>query len=399
MARLTGSMSYRPAERFDEVTYAIRDVLGPARELEAEGHEILKLNIGDPCAFDFEPPTKLVEAYQQGAEEAGYSDSQGSQASREAIARYEQARGVDVGPEDIVVTTGTSEALNLLLASVLGPGDEVLIPGPAYPPYVSIPRIVAAKSRAYPTRLEDGWTPDPDAIRERITDQTQALVVISPNNPTGATIPEATLREICELAWEEELLLITDDIYWELSFVQRPPTAGAIGDGPVVVLDGLSKSWLVPGWRAGWMAFRDPDGELAGIQETVMKQARLRLCSPAPMQAAIANALRVDAPHFDEVRDTLEARARLVHDRVSGTDALSMAEPEGAFYAFIRIDDLDGRDDKAWVLDLLETEHVLTVHGSGFGEAGTGHFRMVYLAPEPVLEDAMDRIVRFAESS
>ncbi|PSG96540.1 alanine aminotransferase [Thermoplasmatales archaeon SW_10_69_26] len=390
-------MPYEPAERFDQVSYAIRDVLGPARELEAQGHDVLKLNIGDPCAFDFEPPTKLLEAHRQGARPAGYSPSQGSRSAREAIARYERSRGVDVGAEDVVVTTGTSEALGLLLASVLDPGEEVLIPGPAYPPYVSLPLITSAQSRAYPCRMEDGWAPDPDAIRERIDEDTQALVVISPNNPTGATIPEDVLEEICEIAWEHELLLITDDIYWELSFGQRPTTAGAIGQGPVVVLDGLSKSWLVPGWRAGWMAFRDPDDELAGIKETVMKQARLRLCSPAPMQAAIANTLTPNADHLDDVRRRLRRRAETVYERVQSTQALSMAKPEGAFYAFVRIDDLEG-SDKDWVLDLLEEEQVLTVHGSGFGDAGTGHFRMVYLPPVDVLEDAMDRIVRFAES-
>lgn len=390
-------MPYRPAERFDEVSYAIRDVLGPAKQLEAQGHEVLKLNIGDPCAFDFEPPAKLVEAYQQGAHDAGYSDSQGSPAARQAIARYERSRGVDVGPDDVVITTGTSEALSLLLASVLGPGDEVLIPGPAYPPYVSIPRIFAAHSVAYPSRLEDGWAPDPDGIRDRITERTRALVVISPNNPTGAIVPEQTLEEICELAWENDLLLVTDDIYWELSFGERPTTAGAIAGGPVVVLDGLSKSWLVPGWRAGWMAFRDPDDELTDIKETVMKQARLRLCSPAPVQTAIARALRADADHLQDVRETLERRARLVHDRVQATEALSMAEPEGAFYAFIRIEALDDLDDKTWVLELLEQEKVLVVHGSGFGDAGRGHFRMVYLAPEKTLDGALDRIVRFAE--
>ncbi len=386
----------QPAERFDEVSYAIRDVLGPARELERDGHDVLKLNIGDPCAFDFQPPTKLVEAYRRGAEDAGYSNSQGSQAAREAIARYEQARSVDVAPEDVVVTTGTSEALSLLLASVLGPGDEVLIPGPAYPPYVSIPRVFAAHSVAYPTRLEDGWVPDPDAVRERVTEDTKALVVISPNNPTGAVVPEDTLEELCQIAWDNDLLLITDDIYWELSFGERPTTAASISDGPVVALGGLSKSWLVPGWRAGWMAFRDPDDELAGIKETVMKQARLRLCPPSPMQAAIAGALTPNAGHLSQVRARLRERAELVHERVQASDALSMAEPEGAFYAFVRIEDLDG-PDKDWVLDLLEEEKVLTVHGSGFGDAGAGHFRMVYLAPPDTLDTAMDRIVEFAE--
>jgi len=390
-------MPYEPAERFDQVSYAIRDVLGPARELEAQGHDVLKLNIGDPCAFDFEPPAKLVEAYQQGAPDAGYSDSQGDLEAREAIARYEQARGVDVRPDDVVCTTGTSEALSLLLASVLGPGDEVLIPGPAYPPYVSLPRVVSAESRAYPTRLEDGWAPDPDAVRERVNEDTQALVVISPNNPTGSVVPEDTLEELCQIAWDHDLLLITDDIYWELSFGERPTTAASIGDGPVVALGGLSKSWLVPGWRAGWMAFRDPDDELAEIKETVMKQARLRLCPPSPMQAAIARVLQPGADHLDDVRDRLRSRAELVHEAVTSTDALSMAEPEGAFYAFVRIEDLDG-SDKEWVLDLLREEKVLTVHGSGFGDTGGGHFRMVYLAPEDTLSEAMDRIVRFAEA-
>ncbi len=392
-------MGYPPAPRFDDVSYAIRDVLAPARRLEEDGHDVLKLNIGDPCAFDFTPPDKLVEAYQQGAHDAGYSDSQGTHAARRTVARYENARGVDVHPEDILLTTGTSEALNLLLASVLGPGDEVLIPGPAYPPYVSIPRIVSAQSTPYPTRLEDDWTPNPDAIRERITPQTKALVVISPNNPTGSTIPRSTLEEICHIAWENDLLLITDDIYWELSFDERPTTAGAIGDGPVVVLGGLSKSWLVPGWRAGWMAFRDPDDELAAIKETVMKQARLRLCAPAPMQTAIASTLRPNADHLDPLRSTLATRAQIVHERIQATDALAMAPPQGAFYAFIRIEDPGERSDKEWVLDLLEQEHVLTVHGSGFGHAGSGHFRMVFLPPEDELQEALDRIIRFAEAS
>lgn len=392
-------MPYEPASRFEDVTYAIRDVLLPAREIERQGHEVLKLNIGDPCKFDFQPPKSLLSAYREGAGDGGYADSAGSLASRQAIATYEQARGVDVAPEDVVVTTGTSEALSLLLASVLGPGEEVLIPGPAYPPYVSLPRVFAAHARAYPSTLEEGWAPDPEVVGELITDQTRALVLISPNNPTGATIPEATVKAMCELAWEHELLLITDDIYWELSFgEERPTTAGAVAGGPVVVLDGLSKSWLVPGWRAGWMAFRDPDDELAGIQETVMKQARLRLCSPAPMQHAIAKALVPDAPHFQTVRDKLAARAQVVADRISETDALEVSAPEGAFYAFVRINDLGGRTDRRWVLDLLEQEHVLTVHGSGFGQAGAGHFRMVFLPPEDVLDDALDRIIRFAES-
>ncbi len=393
-------MPYEPAGRFDGVSYAIRDVLGPAKALEAQGHKVLKLNIGDPCKFDFEPPKALLEAYREGASDGAYSDSEGSLPARQAIAGYEASRGVDIGPEDVILTTGTSEALSLLLASVLDPGDEVLIPGPAYPPYASLPLVYAAHARAYPTYLDDGWAPDPELIRKAITERTRAIVLISPNNPTGAILPEQTLREICEIAWEREILLITDDIYWELIFGEnRPVTAGALPGGPVVVLDGLSKSWLVPGWRAGWMAFRDPDDELAAIQEAVMKQARLRLCAPGPVQHAIAKALEPNASHFQPLREKLAARARLVEARLAETDALDVAPLEGAFYAFVRINELGGRTDKQWVLDLLEQEKVLTVHGSGFGEAGAGHFRMVFLPQEDVLEEALDRVIRFAESS
>ncbi|MDX1611036.1 MAG: aminotransferase class I/II-fold pyridoxal phosphate-dependent enzyme, partial [Candidatus Thermoplasmatota archaeon] len=200
-------MPYPPAERFAGVSYAIRDVLGPARELERQGHEVLKLNIGDPCKFDFQPPGPLLEAFRAGASDGGYGDSQGNPDAREAVAAYERARGIAVDEEDVIITTGTSEALGLLLSSVLNPGEEVLIPGPAYPPYTSLPLAFAAKAVAYPCKAEDGWAPDPEVVRAHITEKTRALVVISPNNPTGSVIPRPTMRALCELAWEHDLVM------------------------------------------------------------------------------------------------------------------------------------------------------------------------------------------------
>lgn len=390
-------MSIRGASRFAGVSYAIRDVLAPARALERDGHEVLHLNIGDPCKYDLQPPPELVEAAREGVADGRYMDSEGLSEARRAIAAYESSRGIACTPDDVVVTTGTSEALGLVASSILDPGDEILIPGPAYPPYVSLPLVYNARAVAYPTRPEDGWLPDPEIVRGLITERTRALVLISPNNPTGAVIPRETLRALAELAWEQDLLLVSDDIYGELYFGSAPPSAGSLQGGPVLVLNGLSKSFLVPGWRAGYMVFHDPEDALGDLYETVMKQARLRLSAPGPMQHAIAKALRPNAPHLAGLRRTLAARARVVVDAIAGTDALDIVAPEGAFYAFVGINGQAGQDDKSWVLDLLDKEKVLCVPGSGFGAAGKGHFRMVFLPPEEVLEEAMTRIVRHAE--
>ena len=387
----------RAARRFASVEYAIRDVLGPARALEKQGHKVTRLNIGDPCRFDFAPPEDLSFAFARHAGHAWYGESEGETVLRDAIARYENARGVACRGDDVFVTAGVSEALTMLCAAVLEPGDEILIPGPTYPPYVSVPLLSGAVPVEYVTRPEDGWAPDPEAVRRLITPRTKALVVISPNNPTGAVVPRASLEGLAALAKEHGLLFISDEIYGELYFGERPPSTAAVTDVPLVVVNGFSKSWLVPGWRMGYMVFRDPNGELAEVREAVLKQARLRLSAPLPQQLALAEVLRPDAPHFQPLRERIARRAKLVAERVRESPYLDVVEPQGAFYAFVKIKDLGGRTDKQWVLDLLQEEKVLTVHGSGFGKSGLGHFRVVVLPDEATLGDAMDRVTRFAK--
>lgn len=392
-------MRIRAARRFADVEYAIRDVLGPARALERAGHKVLRLNIGDPCRFDFEPPAELREAFVRHAGKAWYGESEGETPLREAIAVYERARGCDVRAEDVFVTAGVSEALAMLCGAVLEPGDEILIPGPTYPPYVSVPKMFGAVPVEYPSSGAEGWAPDLASVRALVTPRTKALVVISPNNPTGAVIPPRTLVGLAEIAREHGLLFVCDEIYGELWFEERLRSAAAHTDVPLVVVNGFSKAWLVPGWRMGYMAFRDRNGELAEVKEAVLKQARLRLSAPLPQQLALADVLRPDAPHFAPLRAKIARRAKLVAERVKESPYLDVVAPQGAFYAFVQVKDLGGRTDKQWVLDLLQEEKVLTVHGSGFGRSGTGHFRVVVLPDEATLDEACARIVKFAGRS
>jgi aspartate/methionine/tyrosine aminotransferase len=376
----------------------IRDVLGPARELERQGHKVLKLNIGDPDAYDFEPPAPLSAALRDAATLGRYADSEGMPDVRAAIAKYEKdVRGVDLKPEDVVFTAGVSEALSFLFGAMLEPGDEVLVPGPAYPQYLGVTSFYGAVPVEYPSTPERGWIPRIEDIAARVTPRTRAIAVISPNNPTGAIYPRETIRAIAKLAHERGLVLISDDIYSELVFAGDGVAPSCAQEpGPCVILNGFSKNWLVPGWRAGFVAFKH-DGELADIKEGVLKQARSRLSASYPIQIALAHALRAHAPHIPQLRKTLRERAEIVVKRVAETPHLTLAPPGGAFYALVGMPHNPWPTDKEWVLNLLKEEKVLVVHGSGFGRSAAGHFRTVILPPPDVLNAAFDGIVRFAD--
>jgi aspartate/methionine/tyrosine aminotransferase len=375
----------------------IRDVLAPARELEREGHKVLKLNIGDPDAYDFEPPASLAQALADAAKLGRYADSEGMPDVRQAITRYEkETRGLDLKPDDVVFTGGVSEALLFLFAALLEPGDEILVPGPAYPQYLGVTSFYGASPVEYPSRPEHGWIPRLEEIEARITPRTKAIAVISPNNPTGAVYPKSILQAIARLARERNLVLVADDIYAELVFDGHVAPSIAQEPGPCVILNGFSKNWLVPGWRAGYVAFKH-EGELAEIREGVLKQARSRLSASYPVQVALARALQAHAPHLPELRRRLKERAELVVKRVAETENLSLAAPRGAFYALVGVPRNPWPTDKEWVLHLLREEKVLVVHGSGFGMSAAGHFRSVILPPPETLNEAFDRIVRFAD--
>ncbi len=383
--------------RSKRIEYAIRDVVVPARELEKKGIEVLKLNIGDPIKYDFETPEHIRRAAAEAVmnSRSEYSPSEGLPELREAIVEKEREYGVDITTDDIVVTTGVTEALMLIFAAALNPGEEILVPGPTYPPYITYPAFYDGIPKTYRTVEEDGWQPDIDDIRRKITPKTKAIAVINPNNPTGAYYGEKVIREIADLAAEHNLFVISDEIYDKMLYDDEFVSPAKIAeDVPMIILNGISKVYLAPGWRIGYLAIRDVDGKLEDIRDGIMRQARARLCANTPLQLGYLAALKGPQDHIRATMEKLRRRRDYVVKRVSEIDGLSVVPPKGAFYMFIKIEGVE--DDKKFVLDLLMKKHVLTVHGSGFCPVyGKGHFRIVNLPPVDYLEEAFNRIEDF----
>ncbi len=403
---------YPAARRAAELEYAIRDVVIPAREIEKQGHKVLKLNIGDPGPFDFPVPEHMVQALAEGAQAGfnGYGPSEGDPELRHAIAEREGRRtGKTTSAEQVHIGTGVTEVLQMLFGATLSPGDEILIPDPAYSPYEGLAHYFDGRPIGYATNEQDGWQPDVDALRKQITPKTRAICLINPNNPTGALYSERRLKQIADLAAEHEdqLFLISDEIYDEMTLDgEHVPTAKVAKDQSVVALNGFSKVHLVTGWRMGYAVFHDPQGRLEQILDGFMRTARNRLCPSTIAQRAALAALTGPQDHVQATMEKLRTRRDVIVKGLNETPGVSCARPEGAFYAFPRIDPLaDGektpwKNDKEFVLDFLEKEHVLSVHGSGFGKQyGKDHFRVVFLPQEEVLAEAMKRLGRFMEKS
>lgn len=399
---------FAAARRATELEYAIRDVVIPARRIEAQGHQVLKLNIGDPAPFDFPVPPHMVEALAKATQTAaynGYGPSEGDPELRQAIADRERRRnGLSVDPNDVYVGTGVTEVLQMLLGATLSPGDEFLVPDPAYSPYEGLAKFFDATPTHYATDEADGWQPDVDAMRKAITPKTRAIALINPNNPTGALYSEKRLKEIVDLAGEHEdqLYLVSDEIYDDMTLDgKHVATAALTKDVPVVTLNGFSKVYLVTGWRLGHAIFHDPNGRLSRIRDGFERIGRNRLCPSSIGQRAAIAGLNGPQDHVHETQTKLRRRRDLVYKRLNEIPGLSTAKPQGAFYMFPKIEALaDGtgpwKDDKSFVLDLLEQQHVLTVHGSGFGrKCASGHFRLVFLPTEDILDEAMGRLERF----
>lgn len=386
-------------ERASEIEYAIRDILLPARELENKGIELLKLNIGDPNKYDFDTPEHikraLCDAVMTG--DNGYSPSEGELELREAIMERQRERGADIDVSDIVITTGVSESLSLLYGALLSPGDEILIPGPSYPPYTALAKFVSAVPVAYRTLEEEDWQPDVDDIKRKITEKTKAIAIINPNNPTGALYPKETILEIINICGENNLPLISDEIYDRIVFdgTFYSPTQ-LTKDIPIIVFNGMSKVYVAPGWRVGYTAFVNPHGELDSIIDGYLRQARVRISANAPCQRAYAAALRGPQDHIKELVRKIKERRDFFYKRINEIRGLSTRKPEGAFYIFPKIESAKWVDDKQFVLDVLQNAHVVLVHGSGFDQTyGKGHFRSVLLPPMETLEKALDAIEQF----
>lgn len=397
-------MAINPATRTANFHYAIRNIVGAAEVLERSGREVIHLNIGDPQAFGFSPPAHVIEAVQEALANkfTGYAHSAGMVQAREAVAAYSSNLGAAVSPDDVIITSGASEAADLALTALVDSGDEVLMPAPGYPIYTAILNKLGAQARSYKLDQANRWQPSVDEVRQLITGRTRALILINPNNPTGSITPDETTRELLEIAAEHNLLVISDEVYRELCFDKQPSPASVIAERtgtPLITLDSLSKTHMLSGWRVGWMRFTNTE-KMADLYRSVMKLASGRLCSPTPTQYAVKPALEGGRDFIDDFMSEIRRRRDLAVSRVKAIQGLSCAEPEAAFYLMIKAENLQGQTDEQFVLSLLEATGVLVVHGSGFGAAPEdGYFRLVYLADEEMLNTAFSRIAHFLASS
>lgn len=388
-------MKFAPASRASGMEYAIRDLVLPARELELGGTSVIRLNIGDPGAFDFDTPEHIKRALFDAVLEGhnNYGDSEGDPELRQAIADREKAKNSnDIDTGSIVITTGITEGIQMLLGAMINEGDELLVPGPTYPPYNSVTKYYGGKSVPYRTLEEEGWRPDVEDLRSQITGRTRGILVVSPNNPTGAVYTESDLRKICDIAGEYNLPLISDEIYDNLTYGKKHVSPSSVSrDIPMVLLNGFSKSYLVTGWRMGCVMFRDAGGYLQDLKDAFLKEARARLCASNPAQRAMIAALKGPQDHVTKMVRTLRERRDYTVKRMQEMDGISVARPDGAFYVFPRIDSDRWKSDKEFVLHVLKNGHVLFVNGSGFDSTyGRMHFRSVFLAPREIMERAMD---------
>ncbi|MGB8165552.1 MAG: aminotransferase class I/II-fold pyridoxal phosphate-dependent enzyme, partial [Nitrososphaeraceae archaeon] len=370
------------SNRTSEVEYAIRDIIVHAREYEKSGRQIIYLNIGDPVKYDFKTPDHIKQALIDSVSHDFnyYTDSEGLYELREAIVEKESRKGLSVTAEDVLVTNGVSEGLDMTMASIVEPNTEVLMPGPYYPPYASYVKFYGGRPVEF--RLTPDGKPDLEDLISKITPRTRALCIISPNNPTGEVFDHKSLKQLVDIAAEHSLYIICDEIYDSLVFDGEFTGIGKVAkDSPVILLNGFSKVYLMTGWRCGYICMNSNCSKLENIRNNIPKLARVRISTNLPVQKAAIAALRGPQDHIPMMVSKLRRRRDLVIKRLNQISSISCNVPKGAFYAFPKIN-LSSRwkNDKHFVLDLLNETGVLTVHGSGFGSNfGTDHFRIVYL--------------------
>lgn len=386
------------AKRSAAFDYAIRSIVSEARKVEAGGRRVHYLNIGDPVLFGFRTPPHLIEAVERAMRDGhnGYTPAAGVMEAREAVAADFEARGLAVSPDRVVLTAGASEGIDLALSVLVDHGDEVLVSVPTYPLYTGVLAKLGARAVYYRTDPAYGWQPDIAHVRSLISPRTRALVVIDPNNPTGAVYTRENRLALLELAERCNIVLISDEGYTDLAYDGRVAPLGSYNpDAPVISFSSLSKAHLAPGWRAGWMAVGGAAG-LDGVLTAIRDMADGRICSVGPMQYAIPAALTGDKGHTTRFLAALRERAEITTRRLNAIDGISCVRPAAAFYAMPRVELPPGRTDEDFVIGLLRATGVLCVYGSGFGAAPTdGYFRIVFLAPPAELDSYYDAIEAF----
>ena len=393
------------SSKLKNVLYEIRgQALVAADRLEAEGHTILKLNTGNPAVFGFEAPFQIVRDMMEHVPTAhGYSDSRGIMSARRAVvSRYEEEPGFPpVDPDDVYLGNGVSELITMTMQALLNEGDEVLIPAPDYPLWTAMTSLAGGTPVHYHCDNADDWQPDLEDIRSKVTPNTKAIVVINPNNPTGAVYSREILQGIVEIAREHSLLLLADEIYDRILYddAVHIPLATLAPDLLCLTFNGLSKTYRVAGYRSGWMVITGPKRHATGFLEGIQLLASTRLCPNVPAQYAVQAALS----GVQSIDALISPKGRLHEQRDAAWEALeripgvSCSRPMGALYAFPRLDPevYDIHDDGKLVYDFLVAEHVLLVPGTGFNWPTPDHLRIVTLPETRVLTEAIDRLGNF----
>ncbi|NLG21842.1 MAG: pyridoxal phosphate-dependent aminotransferase [Actinomycetales bacterium] len=395
----------RQASKLQNVLYEIRGpVAARAAQLEAEGYRILKLNIGNPAPFGYEAPdTILQDMIAALPTSQGYSESKGILPARRAVvSRYQEEPGFpDLDVDDVYLGNGVSELIMLVQQALLDDGDEVLIPSPDYPLWTAATSLAGGTPVHYLCDEAADWAPDLEDIRSKITERTKAIVVINPNNPTGAVYSREVLEGLADIAREHSLLILADEIYDRILYDEARHTsiASVAPDLLVVTFNGLSKTYRVAGYRAGWLVISGPKSHATGFLEGIELLASTRLCPNVPAQHAI----QVAVSGRQSIEDLILPGGRLLEQRdtawsmLNAMDGVSCVKPQGALYVFPRLDPEvhEIHDDMRLCLDLLEQEHILVVHGSGFNWPATDHLRIVTLPAQRDLTDALERMGNF----
>jgi alanine-synthesizing transaminase len=387
----------KPAVRTEKITYAIRDILLVAEEVAKTGKEMLYLNIGDPNIYDFEPPRHLIEASYDAMlrNKNGYAPSSGIKDAVEAIRNEAGRKGIK-NIHDVFVTHGASEAIDICLTALVNDGENVLTPTPGYPLYTAISAKLSAYENPYYLDESNGWQPDIEDIKKKINSKTKAIVLINPNNPTGSLYKKEILEEIIKLAEENNLVIFADEIYDKLLFdgQKHISIASLNSEVPCITFGGLSKNYMVPGFRIGWGVISGNEAKLKDYLSAINRILRSRLSANHPEQYGIKIALEGDQTHLVEAMKKLQVRRDITFEMLNKVEGISCVKPEGAFYAFPKIE-ID-KPDIEFVSGLIKETGVVVVHGSGFGQVpGTHHFRVVFLPNDEILRKAYQKIGDF----
>ena len=400
--------SMNPIKKSDKLQNVCYDIRGPllqtANKMEAEGKRILKLNIGNPAPFGLEAPHEILRDVAMNLPEAtGYSDSQGIFAARKAVLQYYQSKGLlsAVDVRDVYLGNGVSELIVMTMQALMNDGDEVLVPMPDYPLWTAAANLAGGTAVHYRCNEDDNWHPDIEDIKAKITPKTKGIVVINPNNPTGALYSDEVLLQIIEVAKEHDLIIMADEIYDRILYddMAHTPMSTLTDDVLVLSYNGLSKSHRIAGFRAGWMMVSGKKDHAADFIEGLDMLASMRLCSNVQGQYAIQTAMGgyQSMKELTSKSGRLSKQRELAVSRLNAIKGISCTMPQGAFYCFPKMDPevYPIKDDMQFMMDLLIEENVLMVQGTGFNWDAPDHFRLVFLPNLHDLEDAMDRLDRF----